>query len=99
MFLLIPVDGTNPTDSKITTLANVKHWALIGFDGGTVKSTRFFDDRTQTGEEWIDYVIIDNKFEPYMDFMDEGMMILVKRDEETIDELISAFRFKELDEI
>lgn len=99
MFLLIPVDGTNPTDSKITTLANVKHWALIEFDGGVVKSTRFFDDRTQTGEDWIDYVIIDNKFETYMDFMDEGMMILVKRDEETIDELISAFRFKELDEI
>lgn len=99
MFLLIPVDGTNAADSKITTLANVKHWALIGFDGGVVKSIRFFDDRTQTGEEWIDYVIIDNKFEPYMDLMDEGMMILVKRDEETIDELISAFRFKELDEI
>jgi len=31
--------------------------------------------------------------------MNEGMMCLVKRKEETIEEIISAFAFKELDEI
>ena len=99
MLILIPVDSTDPIDAKITTLINLKHWALIDFDEGEVKSTRFFTDRTQTGENWIDFVILENKYEPYMDFMNEGMMILTRREEETLEEIISAFRFKELDEV
>ena len=31
--------------------------------------------------------------------MNEGMMVLVVRQEETIEEIIDAFKFKELDEI
>jgi len=99
MFILVPVDSADATHSKITALGNVKKWALIDFDDGKVKSTRFFDDRRQTGEEWIDFCILDNKFEDYADFINDGMMVLVRREEETLEEIISAFRFKELDEI
>ncbi len=99
MYILIPSDGTDAENSKITTLANVKKWALVDFDNGQVKSTTFFDDRTQTDADWIDFIILDNKFENYLDFMNEGMMCLVKREEETLDEVMSAFVFKELDEV
>jgi hypothetical protein len=99
VLILIPVDSEEGLHAKITTLASVKKWALIDFEDGILKMTRFFDERTQTGEDWIDFIILENKFENYIDFMGEGMMCLVKRGEETIDELISAFRFKELDEI
>jgi hypothetical protein len=34
-----------------------------------------------------------------MDFMNEGMMCLCVREEETIEDIITAFKFKELDEI
>lgn len=96
MYILVPVDSDSDFDAKITTIMNVKKWALIDFEKVEVN---FFDDYTQTGIDWIDYVILDNKFENYMDFMNEGMMCLVKRDEETLEELLSAFRFKELDEM
>jgi len=99
MFILIPVDSDNGLDSKITTLADMKIWALVEFEDGKAKSTQFFEDRTQCGVEWIDFVVLDNKFENYIDFMGEGMMCLVKRKEETIEEVVSAFAFKELDEI
>ncbi len=99
MYVLIPSDGSDAKNSKITTLANVKKWALVDFDNGQVKSTTFFDDWTQTGADWIDFIVLDNKFENYLDFMNEGMMCLVKRDEETLDEVMSSFVFKELDEI
>ena len=98
-YILIPVDGDDRMNSKITTLAEMKKWALVEFADGTAKSTQFFDDRTQSGVDWIDFVVLDNKFENYMDFMNEGMMCLVKRKEETIDDVVSAFAFKELDEI
>ena len=98
MFILIPVDGTDEKASKITTLAEVKKWALVSFDRGEVQSVSFSDSRHETGESWIDFIVLENKFENYLDFMEEGMMVLVRRDEETIEEIMEAFKFKELDE-
>ena len=99
MLILIPVDGTDPKHAKVTTLPNRKKWALVDFDEGVIQAVDFYDDRTGTGAEWIDFVILANAFENYMEFMEEGMMVLCVRDEETIEEIIEAFKFKELDEV
>ena len=99
MYILVPVDGTDAHHSKITPLANLKQWALVDFDAGSIKSINFYADRTQTGVDWIDFVILESKFENYMEFMEEGMMVLVRREEEKIEDIIEAFKFKELDEI
>jgi len=99
MLILIPVDRTDPKQARITKLSEREKWALIDFDAGVVQSVTFHDDRTQTGAEWIDFVILADKFENYLDFMNEGMMVLCVREEETIEEIIEAFKFKELDEV
>jgi len=99
MLILIPVDGTDPKLSKVTTLPDRKKWALIDFDEGMVKAVDFYDDRTKIGRDWIDFVVLANKFESYMEFMEEGIMVLCVREEETIEEMIEAFKFKELDEV
>ena len=99
MYILIPVDGENGLESKITTLADQKTWALVTFEGGKAANIQFSDDRNAFDADWVDFIILENKFENYLDFMGEGMMCLVKRQEETIEELVSAFAFKELDEI
>lgn len=99
MLILIPVESDRGIEARITTVAEMKKWALIDFDEGEAKSITFYDDRTETGAEWIDFVILENRFENAMDFMNEGMMCLARREEETIEEILSAFKFKELDEI
>jgi len=99
MYILIPVDSNNGIDAKIVPVLEVKHWAIVDFDNGKAQSVAFFDDRTESGIDWIDFVVLSNKFENYLEFMDEGMMCLVIRDEETVEDIISAFAFKELDEI
>jgi len=99
MHILIPVKSDNGLSSKITTQVDMKKWALVEFEDGKSKSVKFCTDRTQCGVDWVDFVVLENKFENYMDFMNEGMMCLVKRQEETVEEIISAFAFKELDEI
>jgi hypothetical protein len=99
MYILIPVNGDNEFNAKIVPLAEMKRWALVEFVEGEVKSLTFFEDREKCNVEWIDFVVLDNKFENYIDFMNEGMMCLVRREEETIEEIMSAFAFKELDEI
>ena len=99
MFILIPVDGENGLDSKITTLFEMKTWALVEFDAGKAKTVNFSVDRTAFDTEWVDFIILENKFENYIEFMGEGIMCLVRRKEETVEEVVSAFAFKELDEI
>ncbi len=99
MLILIPVDGTDPISSRITPLPSVSKWALVDFDEGAAKTVKFYDDRTQIEAEWIDFVVLKSNFENYMEFMEEGMMVLCVREEETIEEIIEAFKFKELDEI
>jgi predicted Fe-Mo cluster-binding NifX family protein len=98
MLIWIPVDGNDKKHSKVTTVANLKQWALIDFDEGEVKSTRFYATHEDFGE-WVDFVILANKFEPYIEYMNEGMVVLCVREEETIEEIIEAFKFKELDEV
>ncbi len=99
MLILIPVDVIDGNSSKITKIFNAKGWALIEFGQGLAESIKFFDDRSQIDAPFIDFVVLQNKFESYMDFMEEGSMVLVVREEETIEEIVEAFRFKELDEI
>ena len=98
MLILIPVKGSDEKLAKISTIASAEQWALVDFDRGEVQSVTFHKDRNDTGEPFIDFVILENKFENYLDFMEEGTMVLVRREEETIEDLIEAFKFKELDE-
>ena len=98
MLIWIPVDGSDGKNSKITKLVALKQWALVDFDEGEVKATRFFNKR-EDFTEWVDFVILENKFESYIDFMNEGMMVLCIREEESIEEITEAFKFKELDEV
>ena len=99
MLLWIPVESDNAIASKIAPQYEAKKWALVDFDAGEIQSLKFYDSRDELNGEWVDFVILINKFENYMDFMNEGMMCLVVREEESIEEIISAFKFKELDEI
>jgi hypothetical protein len=98
MLIWIPVDREDRGSAKVTPLLNSEKWALIDFDRGEVQSVKFFDSREDFGD-WVDFVVLENKFESYIDFMEEGMMVLSVRDERTIDEIMEAFKFKELDEV
>jgi predicted Fe-Mo cluster-binding NifX family protein len=98
MLIWIPVDGKDKKLSKVTKVIDVTKWALVDFDEGEVKSIRFFDKR-EDYSDWVDFIILENKFETYIDYMNEGMMVLSVRQEETIEDIIEAFKFKELDEV
>lgn len=100
MLIWIPVAEENGNVSKIVPQLEATKWALVDFDAGEMKSLAFYDSIEALGGEWVDFIILANKFENYIDYMNEGMMVLVVREgQETIEEIIEAFKFKELDEI
>ncbi len=98
MLIWICVDSQDKENAKITKVIDAKYWALVEMDGGTTKSISFYDKR-EDFTDWVDFIIMKDKYESYMEFMDEGMMVLCIREEETITEIIEAFVFKELDEV
>ena len=99
MLIWIPVDSQNGKISKIVPQFEAKMWALIDFDEGQIKSLAFYESIEALGGAWVDFIILANTFENYMEYMNEGMMVLVVREEETVEDIIEAFKFKELDEI
>ncbi len=99
MLIWIPVDGNDAKASKVVPQLEAKQWALVDFDAGEVQSVKFYNAIEDLGGEWVDFIILANKFENYIDYMNEGMMVLVVREEESIEDIIEAFKFKELDEI
>ena len=99
MLIWVPVQKEDALTSKIVPQVEATKWALIDFDEGEVKSLRFYDSTSDFSDGWVDFVILANKFENYLDFMNEGLMCLVVREEKTIEDIVEAFKFKELDEI
>jgi predicted Fe-Mo cluster-binding NifX family protein len=99
MLIWIPVEAEDGKVSKIAPQTAASRWALVSFDEGQIKSLDFYNTIEEFSGEWVDFIILANKFENYLDYMNEGMMVLVVREEETVEDIIEAFKFKELDEI
>ena len=98
MLIWICVDSKDGNSSKITKVMDAKYWALVEFDAGKVKEISFYHKR-EDFMEWVDFIIMKDKYESYMEFMNEGMMVLCTRKEESIEEIMESFTFKELDEV
>jgi len=98
MLIWICVDSENGNHSKITKVMDAKYWALVEFDAGVVKGLNFYKQR-EDFTDWVDFIIMKDKYESFMEFMNEGMMVLCTRQEETIEEVMESFTFKELDEV
>ncbi|NPA51068.1 MAG: hypothetical protein GXO02_05515 [Epsilonproteobacteria bacterium] len=97
MLIVIPVKDEN--NLTIAPRMGAKKWVAIDFEEGVIKNQRLIDDPFKEFD-WIDFAILENSFENYMDFLDIGTMVLVRREgQDSIEDLIEAFKFKELDEI
>ena len=98
MILLVPMDGDNTQESRIVTIGEVKKWATIEIEEGQVVEINFYDDRS-TIEAWLDAVVVENDYEPVMEFMENQMMVLVAHTQRTVDEIVEAYLFRELHQL
>ena len=100
MLIWIPVKAEEGLASHIVPQLEAQQWALVNFDAGEIRTLTFYDSIEALGGTWVDFIVLANKFENYLEYMNEGMMVLVLREgQASIEEIIEAFKFKELDEI
>ena len=95
MLIAIPLDN----NKEIVSEMMVSSWAVVDFDEGKAQSTSYYPTKADINAPFIDFVVLVNKYESYMEFMQEGTMILVVREEKTVEDIVEAFKFKELDEV
>lgn len=98
MILLLPMDGDDTQESKLVKISDVRKWATIEIEEGQVVETNFYDDKGSI-EAWLDAVVVENDYEPVMEFMEDQMMVLVAHTQRTIDDIVEAYLFRELHQL
>jgi len=95
MLIAIPLDDNRDIISELMATS----WAVVDFNNGVVTSIKYYPTKADIQEPFIDFVVLANRYENYIEFMEEGTMVLAVREEKKVDDIIEAFKFKELDEV
>ncbi len=98
MKLLLPMDRDDTQEGLLVPIAEAKQWALVDVEGGEVSEIRFFADKDAAMNAWPGAVVLTSDFEPFMEFLEQQMMVLVAHTQRSIDDIVEAYLFKELHE-
>ncbi len=98
MVLLIPVDKRDIEDAKIVTFDKRVVWMVVEMSQGFVENHTFVDSKEDI-TELIDYVVVKNSDEDVEEFLDEGVEVLVAPSQIYAEDVIEAYKFRELHEL
>ncbi len=98
MLILLPLDGRDTEEAKLTNLDEVIAWGLVDLQDGKVQKIDFFEDWT-TIEAMFDCVVVTDKGDYVWPFMEQSIPVLEAPIQRSIDDVIEAFLFKELYEV
>jgi len=98
MLLLIPVDKKDYEKANIARINEKNIWVTIKMDNGYIEKYSFFDNKDDI-EELVDYLIIKDNDDDIEEFLDDGIDVLMAPLQNDIEEIIEAYKFKELHEI
>jgi len=98
MNILVPMDGNDIDESKITKVANVKYWFNFEMIEGRMKNEKFFFTREEI-KDYIDIIVVESDKEDVWQFMDEGIAVLVAPIQKYIEDIVEAYLFKELHDL
>ncbi len=98
MNIIVPVSHNNKEEATITLLEEVKYWAYIEMGEGEISKCEFFCNREDI-QEWIECVVVKHDKEYVWPFMEENIMVLVAPEQNSIEEIVSAYMFRELHDL
>jgi hypothetical protein len=98
MNFIVPVSHKNQEEANITLLEEVKYWAYIEMGEGEMSKCEFYDNREDI-QDWVECVVVANDKEYVWPFMEENIMVLVAPEQNTIEEIVSAYMFRELHDL
>ena len=97
MNILIPVDNNTIDNAEITLVDDVIHWVLLEFFEGKVVKSDFYALKEDI-KEFIDVVILKTSKEDLWQFMEQNIAVLIAPVQESVEDIMEAYLFKELHE-
>lgn len=98
MILLIPMDGNDIEESKLTDIASALSWATIEIVDGKLINTTFQTTYNETYNN-AEAIVVRNDYEPIMEFFEAGMVVLVAHTQKYIEDIVEAYLFRELHDL
>lgn len=92
------MDGDDTQESELVGILEATFWATVEIEEGRVIEINFSKNREEI-ECFIDAVIVKSNYEPVMEFIDQQMMVLVAHTQQTIDDVVEAYLFRELHDL
>jgi len=97
MNILIPVDNNTVDNVEITLVDDVRYWNLLEFFEGKVIKSDFYKSKEEI-KELIDVVILKTSKEDLWQFMEHNIAVLIAPFQESVEDIMEAYLFKELHE-
>ena len=98
MYILIPMDTQDSDEGTISKINDVKCWAQILLEEGEVVEVAFNEDK-DAFSNFSEVLIVMDDTEYVWPFIELGMMVLVAHTQRSIDDIMEAFLFRELNEL
>jgi len=98
MYILIPMDNEDVQEASIVKLNDVKVWAQVLVQDGKAAQIKHSADYTAFEDHSEAVIVIDDN-EYVWPFMEQNMMVLVAHTQRSIDDIVEAFIFRELNEL
>lgn len=98
MNIIVPMDGNDIDESKITKVNEANYWFNFEMNEGKMQNGKFLSSRDEI-EDYIDIVVVNSEKEDVWQFMDEGIAVLVAPIQRYIEDIVEAYLFKELHDL
>jgi len=98
MNIIIPMDGNNLEESKISLVHEVKFWLYLEIKKGKMQNEKFFAKREDI-ENYPEIVVVSTEKEDVCPFMEEGIAVLVAPFQKYVEDIVEAYLFKELHDL
>ena len=99
MNILMPVSQKNGMDTKLEHILKNSFWAMVKLEEGKVQNITFYEGAWETIDEFFEVVVVKSKDDYVWPFFEQSIPVLEAPFQETIEEVMEAFIFKELYEV
>jgi len=98
MYILLPMDSENTQEAELTKLEDVKVWTQLLIENGELVEVNHAKEKDGF-EHFSECAVVENDNEYVWPFIELSMLVLVAHTQRTIDDIVEAYLFKELNEL
>jgi len=99
MNILMPVKEKNGIETKLEHTLKNPYWAMVNLHEGKVKDINFYEGAWEEIDEFFEVVVVKSKDDYVWPFFEQSIPVLEAPFQESIEEVMEAFIFKELYEV